>query len=91
MARLGVAWVDIKHSVGRGEAGRLAEQVGRYCEEWGPGALVYTLGYTEAFADQLRAAGPVWVLDPAAAEALLDGADGASVLESAARGTSESE
>ena len=45
----------------------------RYCEDWGPGALIFTLGYTEAFAEELRAANPVWVLDPTGAARLLEG------------------
>ena len=70
--RSGLRWVDVKHGLGQGNATKLADIVERYCEDWGPGAIVFTLGYTEAFADELRTATPtVWVLDPAAGERLL--------------------
>ena len=52
---------------------RAHSQVARYVTDWGPGALIFTLGYTEAFADELRATSPVWVLDPLAGERVLSG------------------
>ena len=67
----GLRWLDVKHAVGRGDPAMLAERGGRYCEEWGPGAFLFTLGYTEEYAEALRAVGPVWVLDPASGEQLL--------------------
>ena len=74
---LGIQWVDLKHAFGRGNASRYVAQVAKYCEDWGPGALVFTLGYTEALADELRAAGPVWVLDtPTGKRMLSDAAAG---------------
>jgi len=69
--KLGIRWVDLKHSFGRGEAGRYRAQVERYVQDWGPGCLVFTLGYTEALAEDVRQAGPVWVLDPATGERIL--------------------
>ena len=71
---LGIQWVDLKHAFGRGNASRYVAQVAKYCEDWGPGALVFTLGYTEALADELRAAGPVWVLDTPTVKRMLSGA-----------------
>lgn len=65
-------WVDVKHSIGQGDPGRIAALVRRYCEDWGPGAILFTLGYTEEYADALRASAPdVWVLDAEAAEQIL--------------------
>ena len=72
----GLRWLDVKHSVGRGDAAKFGAQAARYCTDWGPGAMLFTLGYTEAFADELRAAAPqLWVLDPPSASRLLSGAD----------------
>ena len=67
----GLRWIDVKHSVGQGDASKISELVRRYCEDWGPGVLLFTLGYTEAYAEALRAAAPVWVLDAHAAERML--------------------
>ena len=71
---LGIQWVDLKHAFGRGDASRYVAQVTKYCEDWGPGALVFTLGYTESLADELRATGSVWVLDTPTGERILKNA-----------------
>jgi len=54
------------------------------------GLLLYTLGYTESFAEELRQAGPVWVCDAEAAARLLrdavgDAAGGAAACAPAVR------
>ena len=72
VASLGLRWVDVKHAVGRGDPTSVADQLAKYCTDWGPGAVVYTRGYTEEFARQLRESHPVWVLDSAAGQWLLD-------------------
>lgn len=72
---LGIQWVDLKHAFGRGNASRYVAQVTKYCEDWGPGVLVFTLGYTESLADELRATGPVWVLDAATGDRILSDAE----------------
>ena len=72
---LGIQWVDLKHAFGRGNASRYVAQVNKYCEDWGPGVLVFTLGYTEALADELRATGSVWVLDTPTGERILNDAE----------------
>ena len=72
---LGIQWVDLKHAFGRGNASRYVAQVTKYCEDWGPGVLVFTLGYTEALADELRATGSVWVLDAATGDRILSDAE----------------
>ena len=64
--------MDVKHAVGRGDSAPVARQVEKYCADWGPGAVVYTRGYTEEFAQRLRAEYPVWVLDLAAGQRLLN-------------------
>jgi hypothetical protein len=65
-------WLDVKHCFGQGDPARMAKQTGRYCADWGPDALLFTLGYTEAYAEALRAHVPdVWILDVEAAERLL--------------------
>ena len=71
VASLGVRWVDVKHAVGRGDSAAVKEQVAKYCADWGPGAVIYTRGYSEEFARRLREEHPVWVLDSAAGRWLL--------------------
>ena len=65
-------WVDVKHSVGQGDPGRITDLVRRYVADWGPGAILFTLGYTEEHTEALRAStSDVWVLDSAAGEQML--------------------
>lgn len=66
----GVRWIDIKNSFGTNYSNFNVEQIERYITDWGPGVLIFALGYTEAFADHLRSRLPVWILDPCGAERL---------------------
>lgn len=68
----GIRWVDLKNSFGDiSDANRHARQIAKYTEDWGPGLIVFWQGYTEELADELRAMGPVWVVDAAAFDEMI--------------------
>ena len=65
-------WLDVKHRYGTGDPDRVAARARRYRADWGPGAVLFTLGYAEEYAEALRArASDVWILDAEAGERLL--------------------
>jgi len=68
----GIQWVDVKNSFGHiDDAERHAKTIEKYIKDWGPGLIIFWLGYTQELADKLRASSPVWVMDAAALDEMM--------------------